>query len=269
VRCTAFNRIVLDGLELPEEVTPGEIRRDRVGVARYPGPLPEDCAFLLARLCDWLNGPELLPPEPARMTLYGMVRAILAHLYLAWIHPFGDGNGRTARLVEFLALVSSGVPSAAAHLLSNHYNETRSDYYRQLDQASRSGGDVLPFLQYALQGFVDGLQGQLIVIRKQQWDMTWRDHVHEVIKGRRSPVNDRRRDLILDLSQRDVPVPIEEIRHITPRIMPGGGGVARACCALPVVLTCRSGNGQPPDGMAGRRQGNWPASGCEEGACGE
>ena len=34
--------------------------------------------------------------------------ALLAHLYIAWIHPFADGNGRTARLLEYLILDSFG-----------------------------------------------------------------------------------------------------------------------------------------------------------------
>ncbi|NOY75701.1 MAG: hypothetical protein GXP32_07900 [Kiritimatiellaeota bacterium] len=32
----------------------------------------------------------------------------LAHVYIAWIHPFGDGNGKTARLMEFYLLLRSG-----------------------------------------------------------------------------------------------------------------------------------------------------------------
>ena len=46
----------------------------------------------------------------------GILKATLAHLYIAWIHPFGDGNGRTARLVEFMLLSRAGVPSPSAHL---------------------------------------------------------------------------------------------------------------------------------------------------------
>jgi Fic family protein len=89
--------------------------------------------------------------------VYAILKAVVAHLYLAWIHPFGDGNGRTARLVEFQILLSSGVPSPAAHLLSNHYNQTRSEYYRQLDRASKSGGELAPFIEYGARGFVAGL----------------------------------------------------------------------------------------------------------------
>ena len=73
-----------------------------------------------------------------------ILSAILAHLYLAWIHPFGDGNGRSARLLEFGVLLTGRVPTVAAHLLANFYNDTRSEYYRQLRIASESGGDVVP-----------------------------------------------------------------------------------------------------------------------------
>ncbi len=53
------------------------------------------------------------------------------------------------------------VPSTAAHLFSNHYNRTRAEYYRQLDRASKSGGDLISFLNDAVRGLFDGLREQL------------------------------------------------------------------------------------------------------------
>ncbi len=62
-----------------------------------------------------------------------VAKAVLAHLYIAWIHPFADGNGRTARLVEFQILAQSGlIPLPAANLLRDHYNKTRDRYYAEL-----------------------------------------------------------------------------------------------------------------------------------------
>lgn len=147
------------------------------------------------------------------------MKAVLAHLYLAWIHPFGGGNGRTARLIEFHLLVSAGVPSPAAHLLSNHYNQTRSEYYRQLDLASKSGGDVIPFLLYAVQGFVDQLHEQLGRIRDQQWTIAWRDYVHEALGGSTS-AEVRQRRLMLDVAEvrGSAWLTLPELRRVTPRI---------------------------------------------------
>ena len=143
--------------------------------------------------------------------------AILAHLYIAWIHPFGDGNGRTARLVEYEILLACGVPSPAIHLLSNHYNMTRTEYYRQLERASGTGGDYIPFIEYAVQGFADGLREQIATIRQFQLDVVWTNYVHELFDGRKSPVDRRRRDLVLDLAKGDSPVLMRNIKGISPR----------------------------------------------------
>ena len=186
-------------------------------MGRYLAPPAQDCEYLLGKLCDWLkHGSEI--PEEANGTAYGILKAILAHLYIAWIHPFGDGNGRTARLVEFQILLSSGVPAAAAHLLSNHYNLTRDEYYRQLDVASGSGGNVLPFIAYALQGLIDGLHEQINSIRRQQLRVHWNSYVYAQFRDKEGEVNARRRRLVLDLSDKGVPVPIPEMRYVSPRI---------------------------------------------------
>lgn len=216
-RIRALNRAVLTNLKLEEGVIPGEVRQHEVGVARYKAPSAKECRDLLEQLSGWLGGQDFTP-KPGMDVVYAILKAVLAHLYLAWIHPFGDGNGRTARLVEFQLLLASGVPAPAAHLLSNHYNQTRTEYYRQLDQASRSGGDVLPFLAYAVQGFVDGLRSQVEVIREQQWDVAWRNYVHEAFSDKKSPSDVRRRHLVLDLSRVTEPVLFSKLPEVSPRL---------------------------------------------------
>jgi Fic family protein len=214
-RIRELNRLVLNNLTQDEDVTPaGEIRRHEVTVARYRGVPAEDCLYLLEHLCEWLGGPDFVPPVEHMILPIAILKAVIAHVYLAWIHPFGDGNGRTARLVEFQILISSGVPAPAAHLLSNHYNQTRNEYYRQLDNASRSGGDLVPFVDYALSGFVDGLKQQVDHVRQQQWDAAWRDHVQEAFGGIRSSADARRLGLILELSARTESLAITKIPEL-------------------------------------------------------
>ncbi|MBI1870380.1 MAG: Fic family protein [Chlamydiae bacterium] len=213
----ALNKIVLNKLNLAAEVIPGESRKHQVGVARYKGAPAGECELLLQRLCDWLNGENFKAPQNMEI-VYAILKAVLSHLYLAWIHPFDDGNGRTARLVEFQILISSGVPAPAAHLFSNHYNQTRTEYYRQLDYASQSGGDILPFIEYAVQGFVDGLKSQLERIRDQQWDVVWRNYVHESFRDKTSLGDVRRRHLILDLSLTEGPIPFDRLTEVSPRV---------------------------------------------------
>jgi Fic family protein len=212
-----FNRTALDKLKIDPEVIPGEIRHHSVAVLRYRGAPAEDCEYLLQALCDWLNSADF-ESSTENAVEYAVLKAVLAHLYLAWIHPFGDGNGRTARLVEFQIQLAAGVPSPAAHLLSNHYNQTPQEYYRQLDHASKSGGDISPFLEYAIQGLVDGMRAQVELIRTQQWDVAWRNYVHEIFHEKTKTAEIRQRQLALDLSIIEKPVPLAKLPEISPRL---------------------------------------------------
>ncbi len=212
-----FNRLVLDGLEHDTEVNPGEIRTQSVVVGRYRGAPAKDCEYLLNRMCEWLSGPDFEYRE-GRTLVTAILKAIVAHLYLVWIHPFDDGNGRTARLIEFQILINAGVPSPAAHLLSNHYNLTRREYYQRLDRASRSQEGLVEFIEYGVRGFVEGLQGQIDLIRSQVLNVSWRDYVHDVFRGKEREVDRRRRHLLLDLSQAESAISLAEVREVSPRV---------------------------------------------------
>lgn len=72
---------------------------------------------------EWMHGEST--------KLHAVERAALAHHRLAAIHPFIDGNGRTARLVMNLLLLGDGYPPA---IISK---ANRLQYYRVLAQADR------------------------------------------------------------------------------------------------------------------------------------
>lgn len=204
-RIKNINRAILDGLDLPDHVIPGEYRNYDVGVGIYKGAPHEDCDYLMKRLVEWLNDPDNFgAPDHPRAKVYAILKAVVAHLYLAWIHPFGDGNGRTARMMEFQILLSSGIPSPAAHLLSNHYYLTRAEYYRQLQQASDNGGDILPFIYYAVQGFLDGLKEQLVFMKQSVMDAVWKSYIADQFGDSTEAADVRRRDLIEDMSSYEV-----------------------------------------------------------------
>ena len=202
-RLARFNELILDGLELEEGVVPGEIRSHSVVVGSYKAVPARDARFLLEKLCSWLNGPDFDAPTdaPELDRPFAIAKAIVAHLYLAWIHPFGDGNGRTARLLELQILLAAGFPVPTCQLLSNHYNQTRSDYYRQLTRSSRER-DVSGFLHYAARGLVDQLREQLSVIWHQEFEDRWEQFVYQTFGERRSESDNRRLQLVLDVSRR-------------------------------------------------------------------
>ncbi len=213
-----FNGRLLDGTEHEPGAVPGVVRDYAVTVAGYRGAPAEDCALLLRRLAEWLESDTFKSEDPEVGFALAVACAVYAHLYMAWLHPFGDGNGRTARLLEFLILARSGLaPLPAAHLLSNHYNLTRDQYYRELAQASRSSSTV-NFVTYAIQGFADGLREQIDQVRSVQLRVAWVNYVHEVMnRFPSSPARDRQRALVLAMpSDRDVPK--GELPLLTPEL---------------------------------------------------
>jgi Fic family protein len=150
----------------------------------------------------------------------GILAAILAHLYIAWIHPFGDGNGRTARLLEFRFLLEAGVPTPAAHLLSNHYNKTRSEYYMKLHESSQRADGICQFMEYALQGFIDGLDEQIDLVQEQQRSILWAHLINESFAKDSSPTALRKKELVFALTAAKdaVEIDIKEIRRLSPEL---------------------------------------------------
>ena len=121
------------------------------------------------------------------------------------------GRSRTARLLEFYILVGAGLPQPACHLLSNHYNQTRAEYYRQLDRARQADDGVVRFIRYAIEGLVDGLSEQSDLIRQHQWEVAWVNHVHETFRAASGSAASRQRTLALSLSRATAPVRIADI----------------------------------------------------------
>lgn len=200
-RIKEFNSLLLQEQPLGEDVTPGHFRTHSVVVGNaYRGAPASDCEFLMDKFVEFLN--ELRSDHEIYGRPLKILRAILAHIYLAWIHPFGDGNGRTARLVEFQLLIESGVPIPAAHLLSDYYNKTRPLYYKKLDAASKKHQDngLIDFIDYAVQGFTDSLRKQVNTIQSYQIEIAWTNYIHEIFATQsHSPAQQRKRTLALSM----------------------------------------------------------------------
>jgi Fic family protein len=200
------------------DAIPGRFRTDERVVGPYKCPRAEDVEALIRKLCDWLSR-EFRFATGEQTFSQAVVQAIVTHVYLEWIHPFGDGNGRTGRLLEFYILLRAGNPDIASHILSNFYNETRPEYYRQLDQASKTR-DLSAFLRYAIQGYHDGLKQVLTAISDNSIQVAWRYLVHTLFAERphrKKTVFKRRRRLALAIPPGHV-LTLNELALLTPEL---------------------------------------------------
>lgn len=69
-----------------------------------------------------------------------LARAVLGHFFFVFIHPYMDGNGRTARLIMNAMLVTAGYPWRVITV------EKRAAYMEALERAS-TDGDIQPFIK--------------------------------------------------------------------------------------------------------------------------
>ena len=146
-----------------------------------------------------------------------IIKAVATHLYFVLIHPYGDGNGRTARLLEWRTLDAAGIATPATHLLSNHYNLTRTRYYQMLDRAS-SGGDTAPFFEYAIEGFRDQLDEQLTHFHSQYNDLVYSELVRSSTLGTSHDLVMRRQELAMAICAVPEFVPRSHVRTLTPSL---------------------------------------------------
>ncbi len=189
------------GKELGEhfDAIPGRFRDDRRVVGRYLAPDHREVSKLIGNLCAWLMTEFHF--EKGQDFSLAVIQAIVTHVYIEWIHPFGDGNGRTGRLLEFYILLRAGLPSIASHILSNFYNQTRQEYYRQFDNA-RNKQNLTEFIAYVVRGFRDGLKETLKVIQRGQFVIFWHNFIYETFSEMRYTkiaAFKRKRELMLEV----------------------------------------------------------------------
>ena len=136
-----LNSAVMSGLPGDEG---GEYRREQVTVAgAYHPPEAVELPGLMDELVAWLQEDDSHP----------IARSGLVHLNVAAIHPWLDGNGRTARIAGALSLTRSGVSSPE---LLNVERELRADRRRYFASLLESQGQVFdpenhsatPWLEY-------------------------------------------------------------------------------------------------------------------------
>jgi Fic family protein len=114
------------------EAGPGRLRDGAVIVTRGPGrdpyrpPAASEVPALVNELARWLASGDL--------TRHAVVRAAMAHLNLVSIHPFRDGNGRVARVVQSLALAKEGLLRPEMVSIEPYLGRHTREYYAVLEE---------------------------------------------------------------------------------------------------------------------------------------
>lgn len=113
----------------------------------YTAPLAKDAPDLMKSLIDWINGSE-------KENIHPIIAAGIAHREFAAIHPFADGNGRTARALATLILYQRGYDFRKLFALEDYYNRNRQRYYQEINIGQKyNKKDFTQWLEYFTEGF--------------------------------------------------------------------------------------------------------------------
>ena len=107
----------------------------REGVV-YTPPQTDAVPEMMRSLVTFIQKSELHP----------LLKACIAHFYFVYIHPFGDGNGRTARALSYMMLLQSGYDFFRYFSISGIVAEERGKYYRSMRNVEDSDGDMTYFI---------------------------------------------------------------------------------------------------------------------------
>ncbi|MCJ7459419.1 MAG: Fic family protein [candidate division Zixibacteria bacterium] len=170
-----LHKIIVKGVR-GDQADPGNYRKNQNYVVNsrtreviYTPPAPLDVPNLMRELVDWLNKTEDVSP---------ILVAGVSQFQFVHIHPFIDGNGRTARLLSTLILYKTGYDFKRLFTISEYYDKARPSYYQAIQSVRKNNMDMTVWLEY----FVNGLRLQMEEIQQKGKQLIKQDVTLQKIK---------------------------------------------------------------------------------------
>jgi cell filamentation protein, protein adenylyltransferase len=109
-----------------------------------------------------------------------LIQALALHYHFAAIHPFGDGNGRTARALEALMLQRAGLKESLFIAMSNYYYDEKNKYLETLAAVRASNHNLTAFLKFGLKGVTQQSRRLYMAIREEVSKQIFRNLMREL-----------------------------------------------------------------------------------------
>lgn len=151
-----LHALAVQELEREGDATPGAYRQGAVKISRSEHLPPEAIMVpqYMTELVSFINRPDAAK--------YDLIKVALAHHRFAWIHPFGNGNGRVVRLLTYTLLIKYGFNVKTGGRVLNPtavFCNDRDRYYAMLGQADTGAAEGLEaWCVYVLEGMLDELR---------------------------------------------------------------------------------------------------------------
>ena len=122
------------------------LKDEKTGEVVFRPPTAVELPYLLEDFFDWINSTDGKKIHP-------VLRAGISHYYLVAVHPFVEGNGRTARAFATLILFAEGYDIKKFFSLEEYFDKDAEHYYQALTRADSQNPtlaqrDLTPWLEY-------------------------------------------------------------------------------------------------------------------------
>lgn len=209
-----IHRLTTDRLVPPDYFGQFRVRQvvlkdSRTGVVSYTPPPAAEVPYLVEDLVTWVNSEESKDMHP-------VIKAGIIHYELARIHPFVEGNGRTARAVATLILFLDGYDIRKLFSLEEYFDNNPMDYYLTLQAVSNQlvidthERDLTPWLEYFVEGVAIELNRVKEKVRRISMDSRVKDKLGEQVE-----LNERQM-LIMEFLHRHKSMMNKDFRKIFP-----------------------------------------------------
>jgi Fic family protein len=135
------------------------------GKVIFMPPPPDEVPDLMREFIDWINSNDSYNLDP-------VVVAGLSHYEFVRIHPFVDGNGRTARALATLILNQRDFDIKKFFALDDYYDSDRTAYYSALKSVDQKTLDLTQWLEY----FTDGVLLSISKVKEKVLQLSLEGH---------------------------------------------------------------------------------------------
>lgn len=209
-----IHNLVVDKITIPEKA--GVLRARQVvlknsltGEISYTPPPAVEVPYLMEDLLNWVNSDEILDSHP-------VIKAGIIHYEVARIHPFVEGNGRTARALATLVMFLDGYDIRKLFSLEEYFDANPLNYYSTLQAVSNQlvldsrDRDLTPWLEYFVEGVAIELNKVKERVRRISMDARVKDKLGEQVT-----LNERQM-LIMEYLHRHKEMQNKDFRKIFP-----------------------------------------------------
>lgn len=154
-----LHKIIVDGLPIVNggegDRTPGIYRSHNIKISNS-NHLPPEPFFIdeyMEEMFSFISNDD--------SSKYDLLKSAIAHHRFVWIHPFGNGNGRTVRLFTYAMLIKNGFNINVGRIVNPTavFCNNRNEYYDKLSKADEGIADgILEWSEYVLNGLKEEIE---------------------------------------------------------------------------------------------------------------